>query len=82
MTRHSRYMSLLSLRALRLAGVQRAVLVRGWAMLSEDVEGEPDAEELRAFCKEKAGGGWACWKPLGWYGGHQVLETFRHVIRI
>lgn len=46
-------MTLLSLRALRLAN-KRGVLLGGWAACSaDDVENEPDTEELKAFCKEK-----------------------------
>eukprot|EP00913_Durusdinium_trenchii_P007576 g7119.t1 len=48
-----KYMTLLSLRALRLAN-KRGVLLGGWAACSaDDVENEPDTEELKAFCKEK-----------------------------
>ena len=48
----SKWMSLLSLRALMLNG-DFAVIFRGWAELSADFEGESDAAELAAFCKEK-----------------------------
>lgn len=48
----SRFMTLLSLRALKLTG-QRGVFGGGWAGMSlKDVEGEEDAEELRAYSEE------------------------------
>ena len=47
-----KFMSLLSLRALMSLG-QFGVIASGWAQLSADFEGETDAAELTAFCKEK-----------------------------
>eukprot|EP00438_Fugacium_kawagutii_P019652 Skav232825 [mRNA] locus=scaffold614:723467:724075:- [translate_table: standard] len=45
-------MCLLSLRALRIAG-ERGIVVSSWsAMSQQDIEGEADCEELKAFCAE------------------------------
>ena len=48
----SKWMSLLTLRALMSTG-EFGVILRGWAELLADFEGESDAAELTAFCKEK-----------------------------
>ncbi|CAJ1330065.1 unnamed protein product [Effrenium voratum] len=51
--RSGKYMTLLSLRALRRTG-QRGVVASGWAGMSlTHLEGEEDAAELEAYCKEK-----------------------------
>ena len=49
----SKFMCLLSLRALRLVG-ERGIIVSSWSSMSlQDLEGEPDSEELKAFCADK-----------------------------
>eukprot|EP00435_Cladocopium_sp_Y103_P012892 s3382_g3.t1 len=49
----SKFMALLCLRALRLTG-ERAILCRGWStMCLEDLQGEVDEEDLKAYCHEK-----------------------------
>ncbi|CAK9010672.1 Sterol 3-beta-glucosyltransferase (Autophagy-related protein 26) [Durusdinium trenchii] len=49
----SKFMCLLSLRALKKTG-ERGILVSSWSTMSEaDILGEPDAEELKAYCAEK-----------------------------
>ena len=49
----SKFMCLLSLRALRLTG-ERGILVSNWSSMSEqDIEGESDCDELKAYCAEK-----------------------------
>lgn len=48
----SKFMCLLSLRALRIVG-ERGIVVSSWSTMSEqDIEGEPDRDELKAFCAE------------------------------
>ena len=48
----SKLMTLLCLRALKKTG-ERGILVRGWSKMSlEDLEGEADEEELRAYAAE------------------------------
>ena len=48
----SKLMTLLCLRALKQTG-ERGILVRGWSKMSlEDLEGEADEEELRAYADE------------------------------
>ncbi|CAE7521023.1 UGT80B1 [Symbiodinium natans] len=50
--KNSKFMTLLSLRALKVAGL-RGILCAAWSEMSLDlVDGEPDAEELRSFCKD------------------------------
>lgn len=53
-TCHSgKWMTLLSLRALKLIG-KRGILLRGWAeMGAEHIKGEPDEAELEAYIKSK-----------------------------
>jgi len=49
----SKFMTLQLLRALKITG-ERGILVKGWSsMCIEDVEGEEDAEELKAYAAEK-----------------------------
>ena len=49
----SKFMTLLSLRALRLTGL-RGIFCAAWSEMSLSlVEGEADAEELRDFCKDQ-----------------------------
>lgn len=49
----ARFMTLLSLRALRLTG-RRGVLLAGWAGMSlQHLEGAEDEAELRAYCAER-----------------------------
>ena len=51
--RSGKFMSLLSLRALKSTGC-RTVILRGWAELGlQEIDSEPDAEELRAFCDSR-----------------------------
>eukprot|EP00438_Fugacium_kawagutii_P001354 Skav232146 [mRNA] locus=scaffold1040:38651:39979:- [translate_table: standard] len=48
----SKFMSLLSLRALKLTG-ERGILCKGWSSMSlDDLEGESDEAELRAYCEK------------------------------
>ncbi|CAE7459150.1 UGT80B1, partial [Symbiodinium natans] len=48
----SKFMTLLSLRALRLTGL-RGILCASWSDMSVDlVDGEPDAEDLKAYSQE------------------------------
>jgi len=49
---NGKFMSLLSLRALMATG-ERGIVLSGWAKMSTDFEGEPDAAALQAYCKEK-----------------------------
>ena len=50
--KNSKFMTLLSLRALRLTGL-RGIFCAAWSEMSLSlVEGEADAEELRDFCKD------------------------------
>ena len=49
----SKFMTLQLLRALKITG-ERGILMKGWSsMCIEDVEGEEDAEELKAYAAEK-----------------------------
>lgn len=49
----SKFMTLLCLRALRLTG-ERGILCRGWStMCLDDLQGEADEEDLKAYCHEK-----------------------------
>ena len=49
----SKFMTLLCLRALKLTG-ERGILLRGWSKMSlDDLEGEPDEADLRAYCAAK-----------------------------
>ena len=50
----SKFMTLLCLRALRLTGL-RGIFCAGWSEMSLDlVDGEPDAEELKAYSQKNA----------------------------
>ena len=79
----SKFMTLLALRALKMTG-ERGIILKGWSsMSSEDLEGEIDEQELRAYCAKnvlfinKAPHGWLfprC-KVIVHHGGAGTLSA-------